>query len=109
MRLRVQTVLQERQVLGGPDEHAIALIAFFVEHDGQCFAGCCRVKQTVGAEYAEAPLEVGPPLAYEGPAFDHARFRTIIERVYRGGVGQFPAAQTYVCNVVQIPGHAEDL
>jgi len=109
MRLRVQSILQERQERGDADETAVALMAFFVEHDGQCFAGCCRVKQTVGAEYEGAPLEVGPPEAYEGPDVDHGRFRAIIERVYREGIAQFPAARVYMCNVVQIPGHAEEL
>ena len=109
MKLRIQSILQERQAQGGPDEYAIALVAFFVEHNAQCFAGCCRVKQTVGSQYTVAPLEVGPPLGYEGPTFKYDRFREIIERVYRAGVAGFPTAQAYVCNVVQVPGHAEDI
>lgn len=66
MKLRLQAILQESQLeqIGAVgEEHAQALVVFFIEHDGKCSAGCARIKQTVGARFATDPLEVGPPLA----------------------------------------------
>ena len=109
MKLWIQTILQERQEVGTSSEFAQAVVAFFVEDAGCCFAGCCRVKQVVGANFSEAPLEVGAPVGYQGPAFDYQRFRALVERQYREAVAELPAARDYVCNVVQYNGLAEEL
>ena len=109
MKLRIQTILQERQELGTSSEFAHAVVAFLIEEAGLCFAGCCRVKQTVGAKFSEAPLEVGPPVGYQGPAFDYQRFRALVEKQYREAVAHLPPAHAYICNVVQYNGLAEEL
>jgi hypothetical protein len=109
MKLRIQTILQERQELGTSSEYATALVAFFVEDGGRCFAGCCRVKQTVGAKFADSALEVGAPAEYQGPDCDYMKFRALVEKQYREAVRLLPAAQAYVCNVVQYNGLAEEI
>jgi hypothetical protein len=109
MKLRIQSVLQERQERASVDEFAVALVVFFVELDGRCYAGCTRVKQTVGASYATAPLEVGPPEAYQGPAFDYLRFRDLIEQFYRKAIASFPDVPSYHCNVWHEAGAIDDL
>ena len=90
-------------------EYATALVAFFVEQDEICYAGCCRVKLTVGAKYDAgatlAPLEVSAPIAYKGPEPPYDRFRAI-EQVYRQ---YLPDAAVYGCNASHVAGHSEQL
>jgi len=63
----------------------------------------------VGARYQDAPLEIGAPLAYEGPEANHERFRRIIEGVYRQGIAQLGLAPQFACNVVQVNAHSEEI
>src|SRR5437016_14532233 len=99
MKLRIQSVLQEAQERGTSSEFAVALVVFFVESDGRCYAGCSRVKQTVGASYDQAPLEISAPLAYQGPTIEFSRLHPLIENAYREAIGNMPDVQKYVCNV----------
>lgn len=98
-KIRVKSVLQERQERGTDDEFATALVVFFIQVEQRCYAGCSRVKQTVGAAYEDAPLEVGEPEAYHGPAFDYLKFRRLIEHYYRKAIASFPNVPNYYCNV----------
>jgi len=109
VKLKIQTILQERQELDTSSEFAQAVVAFLIEEAGLCFAGCCRVKQTVGAKFADAPLEVGSPIGYQGPAFDYQRFRALVERQYREAVANLSPGHVYICNVIQYNGLSEEL
>lgn len=109
MNLSIQSVLQEAQERGTPDEFATALVVFFVEVNGRCFAGCCRVKQAVGGEYGDAPLEISSPVEYHGPDVDYGKCRSLIETAYREAVANMPDVNVYVCNVFHFHGRVEAL
>jgi hypothetical protein len=51
----------EEQIVGGPDEGLSAILTVSVKFDdGQIFTGTARIKQTVGSDYREKIIEVGP-------------------------------------------------
>ena len=62
----------EGEALNTADDFATGVVFFAFTGNGSVFGGCVRLKQAVGSRAGEMPMEVGPPLAYHGPAFDHA-------------------------------------
>jgi hypothetical protein len=45
-----------------------------------------NLKQTVGSNYIEGNIEVGPPNGYDGP-FNHEAFSEAVRRYYFGFIG----------------------
>ena len=65
----------------------VSRIFFTLEVDGNTFSDLyANVKQTVGANYETALLEVGPPHGYTG-IFNHEAFFAAAERYYRNSIG----------------------
>jgi hypothetical protein len=77
------TRLQVEQVLGGKEEYLVARVFFDLTTDQETFNELsANVKQTLGARYADAPLEIGKPIGYSGP-FNHEAFGIAANEYYR--------------------------
>jgi len=86
-RVTFHQLIQDSQEYGSDDEHMVSRVFFSLQVDGGSYPILhVDVKQTVGAEFENAPLEVGPPHGYNGP-FNHEEFRNAVEEYYRGLVG----------------------
>jgi hypothetical protein len=68
----------ETEAMNTEDDFAKGVVFFSLIGNGSSYGGCVRVKQIVGSRAGELPLEVGPPLANEGPAFDHGLFADMV-------------------------------
>ncbi len=78
---------QNSQEYGSDDEHMGSRVFFTLEIGEDKFEKLyADLKQTVGADYENGPIEVGPPQGYDGP-FNHEAFRDYAERYYRSCVG----------------------
>jgi hypothetical protein len=65
----------------------ISRIFFDLEIGGRKYSDLyVDLKQTPGADYETAPLEVGPPHGYDG-VFNHHEFRREVEEYYRQSFG----------------------
>ena len=83
---------QEEQGYGTSDEYMSARLSFQIAVDRQLRGTFfCDVKQTVGGKFNTDPIEVSPPVGYEGP-FDYDAFRGFATKYYRGMVGRQGAA-----------------
>ena len=68
MKVKFNSLLQDSQDLGSDDEHMVSRVFFDLEFRGETFIGLhADVKQTVGARFESAPLEVSKPDGYHGP------------------------------------------
>jgi hypothetical protein len=87
VRVLFHRCLQNSQDLGTNDDHLVSRVDLSLEYGGQR-AGpfSVTVKQSAGADYATAPLEVSKPSGYDGP-FNYAQFRACVEQYYRNLVG----------------------
>lgn len=82
-KIHFEKCIQDSQDYGGDDEHMVSRVFFAIEVDGDVFANLtCDVKQTVGAPFESAPLEVSRPVGYDG-TLDYAPFREAVEEYYR--------------------------
>lgn len=87
IRVTFHKCIQDSQDFGSDDEHMVSRLFFTVEAEGRAHQGLhADLKQTVGADYATGPIEVGPPVGYRGP-FNQAAFARAAEAYYRGLVG----------------------
>lgn len=78
---------QDSQNFGSNDEHMVSRIFFVLEIGGKEFSNLfVDVKQTVGSNFENAPLEVSSPHDYKGP-FNHDAFRKEAELYYRESFG----------------------
>jgi hypothetical protein len=80
-------ILQDRQDLGSADDQMLSTVYFSMSEGARTWPQLeAHIKQTPGAPYADAPLEVEFP-AYDGP-MNYAAFRECVEDYYRSAVGQ---------------------
>jgi hypothetical protein len=88
-RLIFEKCIQDSQDYGSDDEHMVSRIFFALEVEGKRYGGLyADVKQTVGSNYEEGPIETSSPrgASYKGP-FNYDAFRAAIEKYYRNMVG----------------------
>ena len=85
--IRFEKCLQDSQDLGGDDEHMVSRVFLALEAGGSVYPNVSvDIKQTVGAAFESAPLEVSKPRGYNG-GLNYAAFRVAVERYYRSLVG----------------------
>lgn len=78
---------QDSQKFGSNDDHMVSRIFFDLEIEGKEFSNLSvDIKQTVGSNFKNAPLEVSSPHDYKGP-FNHDAFRKEAELYYRESFG----------------------
>ena len=77
--------IQDSQDFGSDDEHMVSRVFFSVEAEGRTFENLVvDVKQTVGAAFETAPLEVSRA---RGFTLNYDQFREAVEDYYRSCVG----------------------
>jgi hypothetical protein len=77
---------QDSQELGS-NQHMVSRLFLSIIVEGKSTDNLhVDIKQTVGADYASGPLEVGNVTGYRGP-FNHAEFQRAAEAYYRKMVG----------------------
>ena len=79
------------QILGGREEYLVARLFFDLMTDQGTYDLSAEVKQTLGARYVDAPLEIGKPSGYSGP-FNHEAFSNAANQYYRRIVRIFDPA-----------------
>jgi hypothetical protein len=88
-RVKFHKVLQNSQELGSDDEHMVSQVFFTLEVDGESVGEhTATLKQTVGSDFDEANIEVGPPSNYEG-TFDHEGFSTVARQYFNNNIGAY--------------------
>ncbi len=86
-KVTFQKLITNSQEYGSNDEHMVSRAFFNVEIDGHVAEEVyVDIKQTIGTDFEAEPLEIGPPVGYNGP-FNHEKFRGEVEEYYRGLVG----------------------
>ncbi len=79
--------IQDSQDYGSTDEHMVSRLFFDLEIGGKRYPDLhVDIKQAVGGDFENTPLEVGAPQCYNGPLSYNA-FREAAEAYYRGCVG----------------------
>jgi len=87
IRITFHRLIQDSQELGSDDEFMVSRVFFSLETDGGVHTGLyANLKQTVGSDYTEETIEVGPPVGYEGP-FNHEAFAEAARRYFLDWVG----------------------
>ncbi len=80
-------ILQDSQDIGGDDEHMVSVILFNLELEDRTLKDLrSSIKQTIGTNYAKAPLEVEYPPAIVG-IVPYDVFRLHAEQYYRDSFG----------------------
>lgn len=74
----------EEQVVGGPNEMLSAVVEVELPYgDGKHFRCKSRIKQTVGSNYKDKVIEVGPIQGLpSGVEYDHAEFASLAREYY---------------------------
>jgi hypothetical protein len=86
-RVTFHKLIQDSQDYGSDDEHMVSRVFFTLEVEGTSYKELyVDIKQPVGSDFEEAPLEVSHPHSYSGP-FNHQAFQKAVEAYYRGLVG----------------------
>jgi hypothetical protein len=87
IRITFHKLIQDSQELGSDNEFMVSRLFFSVETDGAVYGNLCvNLKQTVGSDYMEENIEVGPPIGYNGP-FNHEAFAEAARKYYLDWVG----------------------
>ncbi len=88
LTLRFSRMILDSQDFGSDDEHMVSRVFFSVAGpDGKPVGDFhADVKLVVGGSYETDPLEVGPPIGYQGP-WDQERFREAVTAYVRRCVG----------------------
>ena len=85
--VRFHRCVHDAQEYGSDDQHMVSRVFFTLQVDrirqGDFYAD---VKQLVGSDLETGPLEVSPPVGYEG-SFNHEEFSRATEAYFRGLVG----------------------
>jgi len=85
--LRFHKCIQDSQDYGSDDQHMVSRVFVTLEAGGKTYPDLTvDIKQTVGADFETAPLEVSPARGYNG-AYNYAAFRQLVENYYRSLVG----------------------
>ncbi|MEK6375443.1 MAG: hypothetical protein AABO58_22425 [Acidobacteriota bacterium] len=74
----------EGEGINTEDDFAHGKLFFAVATQRGVYGGCVRVKQIVGTRVGEQPLEIGPPLAYDGPPLDQQLLADIVRWYWLG-------------------------
>lgn len=89
IKIQFTRCIQDSQEYGSNDQHMISRIFFNLIVNGLTHTDFyCDMKQVVGTDYENTPLEVSGPkgTTYRGP-FDQQKFREAVEIYYRRCVG----------------------
>ena len=79
--------IQDSQDFGSNDEHMISRVYFSLEIEGKKYTGLyANLKQTVGSNFETDPIEVSPPIGYDG-TINYAGYRDQVEKYYRSLIG----------------------
>ncbi len=87
IRITFHKCIQDSQELGSNDEFMVSRVFFSLEVSRSLYKDLyANLKQTVGSDYTERNIEVGPPIGYNGP-FNHEAFAEAARQYYLGWVG----------------------
>jgi hypothetical protein len=87
MRVTFKSCIQDSQEYRSDHEHMVSRLFFTLDDGMRRYTGLyADLKQAMGASYETGPIEVGPPVGYDGP-FNHESFRRAAERYFPGLVG----------------------
>jgi hypothetical protein len=79
--------IQDSQDYGIDDEHMVSRVFFTFTVAGKEHPDLyADIKQTVGSDFENGPIEVSRPHGYKGP-FNYEAFRAVVEKYYRSFVG----------------------
>ena len=85
--IQFERCIQDSQDFGSDDEHMISRVFFSLEIAGKKYEGLyANLKQTVGSNYETDPIEVSPPIGYDG-TINYAGYREQVEKYFRSLVG----------------------
>ena len=88
MKIHFQGCTLNSQQYGGDDQHMSSVVQFTIEISGKRFENLsCQVKQTVGSDFENDPLEVLLPEGYDGP-INYENYRLAVEHYYRLMIGE---------------------
>jgi hypothetical protein len=80
-------IVQDSQDYGSNDEHMVSRVFFDIVVGEEILRGLyADVKQTIGARFESAPLEVSLPESLQG-RIDYSSFRQHVEDYYRDSIG----------------------
>ena len=87
IKVSFHRLIQDSQELGSDNEFMVSRLFFSLEVAGSVYKDLyANLKQTVGSDYTEENIEVGPPVGYSGP-FNHEAFAEAARQYYLGCVG----------------------
>jgi hypothetical protein len=87
IRITFHKLILDSQELGSNDEFMESRVFFSFETSGNVHEGLyANLKQTVGSNYTEGNIEVGPPVGYDGP-FNREVFSEAARQYFLGWVG----------------------
>lgn len=86
-RVLFKKCIQDSQEYGSDDEYMVSRVFFDLTIDGQTSKNLfVDIKQVVGSNYENSPLEISKPNNYKG-LLNYGAFRQAVEKYYRGLVG----------------------
>ena len=75
-KIHFHQCIQDSQELGSDNEYMVSRVFFSIElPDKRIDDLCANIKQTVGSEFENSPLEVGPPQNLKGINIDYPGIR----------------------------------
>lgn len=87
VHVKITKCIQGSQEFGSNDEHMVSRVFFSIATEEHIYENLyVDIKQIVGSNFEDSPLEVFYPKGYEGP-FDYVVFREQVEKYYRKCVG----------------------
>ncbi|GAA3938032.1 hypothetical protein [Litoribacillus peritrichatus] len=90
-------LVQDSQEYGSDDEHMVSRATFDLEFDGEVYSNCTiDIKQTVGSDYNNGPLEISNLQGYEGPN-DWSKLQYNTEILYRSLIGSQGSCINFSC------------
>ena len=86
------SIIQDSQEFGSDNEHMVSQVFFDLRVGADLHTGLAAdIKQTVGDDYENAPLEVSMPQSLAG-SVNYAEFRKLVEQYYRESFGSTGSA-----------------
>lgn len=87
VHVQITKCIQDSQDFGSNDEHMVSRVFFTITTKERTYENLyIDIKQIVGSNFEDSPLEVFYPKGYKGP-FDYDIFREEVEKYYRECVG----------------------
>lgn len=86
LKITFYKCVQDSQDYGSDDDHMVSRVFFTFEIDDKKYDLYADIRQTIGSNIEEYPIEVIRPDGYQGP-FPYQCFRDAAEKYYRSLVG----------------------